>query len=85
LVFEREFQQSVVSFEFQFLADAGTVVFDGARAQKEFAGNLFVRLYSATSFSTRRSMGVSAANCGLSATNSAARRLRLSSKPVNAD
>ncbi len=43
LMFEGESEQGVVAFEFELLADAGAVVFDGADAQEEFVGNLLVR------------------------------------------
>ena len=43
LMFEREFEQGVAPFEFEFLADASAVVFDSADAQEEFVGYLLVR------------------------------------------
>jgi len=42
-MFEREFEQGVMAFEFEFLADAGAVVFDGADAEAEFVGDLLAR------------------------------------------
>jgi hypothetical protein len=43
-MFEREFEQGVVPFQFEFLADAGAVVFDGADAEAELVGDLLIRL-----------------------------------------
>jgi hypothetical protein len=43
LMFEREFEQGVMAFEFEFLADAGAVVFDGAGAEAEFVSDLLAR------------------------------------------
>ncbi len=43
-MFERESEQRVVAFEFEFVTDSGAVVFDGPYAEEELIGDLFVRL-----------------------------------------
>lgn len=40
---ERELQQRIAAFEVEFVGDVGAMMFDGARADAEFIGDLFTR------------------------------------------